>query len=140
MKLPTDIDLDAINKQRFTYMDALEMLEDMRRLRRKSGWVCHVKLTEKEFVFTLFSRSSDEDDSQDREALFVVPIRTVHRTLWSSLYPNEPTVPQLRRWFLSEGGGLYRIAATVNEIPQDPEPVPEGASAWNLLLGEDDLD
>ncbi len=138
MRLPADIDLDVVNGQRFTYKDAVDLLEDMRRLRRKSGWVCRAVSVSTEFVFELFWDHPEDDGFPDRGATFVILVRTVHRTFWPSLYPNDPSIDQTRRWFF-ERGGLHKIAAKVNETPQDTE-LPEEASALNRLLGDDDLD
>jgi len=140
VKLPPDIDLTFVNNRTCTYTDTLEMLEDMRRHRRKSGWTCYPVGVVEAKIFKFSLELSHEDPDKDLFSYFTIPVKTVHRSLWPSLYPKEPNVEQLRRWFFTERGGLHKIAALINEVVKEPEPVPEEASAWNRLMGDDDLD
>lgn len=136
MRLPADIDLSYVNNRTFAYTDALEMVEDMQRLRRASGWTCTAHNPDEHFRFQLVLWHEEAD--KELFTVFTIPVKTVHRTLWPSLYPNDPSVDQLRRWFFKERGGLNKIAALINETEKAPEQLPEEASVWSRLLKDDD--
>jgi len=135
-KLPQEIVVDEVNNNTYVYTDAMELVEDMRRLRRKTGWTASFShLSGQSFHFELVEQRA-EDVDKEKFAHFRIPVRAVYQTLWPSLYGNDPDVSRLRQWFFARTGP-DKVAAYVNEIPQET-PL-EGSSAMSRLLGDDEL-
>lgn len=134
MKLPQQIDLKEITDRTFKYLDALEMIQDMRRLRRKTGWSAYGNASKDTFLFYVVG--SVEEPEPEPFACFEIQMKVVHREFWPSRYPSEPDVDKLRRWFF-QNGGIDRIASYVNEVTQvDDTP---GPSVLDRLLEDEDL-
>lgn len=137
-KLPQTIVPSEVNNSTYRYQDAMEMFEDMRRLRRATGWTATwVKTASKAFVFHL---TDYETENRELEyfAQFEVSIASVQRDFWPGKYGGDPRVLTFRKAFFSLQGGPSVIAQAVNETPVDSQ-LPETASVWNRLLGDDDL-
>ena len=133
-KLPKEFDLAGVCGQKFGYQDAVEMIEDMKRFRRFTGWTVWGgpgANTASTFYFHFL-----DPETEVSSVIFMILVRVVHRTLWSSFYPGDPTIDELRqRFFERDGEGLVKIAKTVNEIPKDD---PEQVSVWTHILQDDD--
>jgi hypothetical protein len=136
-KLPAEIDLTYVNNRTFVYTDGLEMLNDIKRLRRKSGWTVIWRPQPEKYVFHVIGMN-DEDPEHEPFAHFEIRAKVLYANFWSSIHPKEPMMDQLRRWFFSNGGP-DKVASYLNETAKDPDPLPEEASVWSRLLSDDDF-
>jgi hypothetical protein len=127
-KLPKEIIIEEIHKVDYSYGDFVEMLEDIKRLRRKTGWL----------VLSITSSSSDNlvylVAGDEGSASFGIPVKVLSRTLWTSRYPNNPEVGGLRRTIFGRGG-VDKIAAMLNETPREADL--EGPTPLDRILNED---
>jgi hypothetical protein len=115
----------------------MEMMNDMRRLRRATGWsATWIRTDEDLFIFHMIEFNEESPDLEFF-AQFEVKIKDVYRDFWPGKYPGDPSVPKLRKAFFTKGGPSI-IAQAVNEESKEPE-LPETASAWSRLLNDDDL-
>ncbi len=114
----------------------MEMIDDMRRLRRATGWTASWENTTDAFIFHLTDFDT-EDPDLEFFAQFEVKVANVYKDFWPGKYPGDPTVPKLRKAFFTKSGPSL-VAQTVNEIAKDPQ-LPETASAWSRLLSDDEL-
>lgn len=137
-KLPKEIDPALVNNGTFAYTDPVEMIEDMKRLRRRTGWVAFPMSGQPFTVFHLIEVGDLEQVEKERFAHFEIELKVAHQRLWPSLYPGNPAVHQLRRWWMEDRNGLTKIATMVNEIPKEEDPLPEEASVWHRLLHDED--
>lgn len=136
MKLPQTIVPAEVNNSTYRYRDAMEMMNDMRRLRRTTGWTASwVRTDEKLFVFHMIDFDTENPDLEFF-AQFEVKIQDVHREFWPGKYPGDPTVDKLRKAFFTKGGPSL-VAQAVNETAPEPQ-LPETLSAWSRLLSDDD--
>lgn len=127
-KLPKEIVLEGLRDVTYTYLDFVEMLADMKRFRRWSGWhLSFVSPKESKGKTLLFLFSEDS-----YAATFSISVATVARTLWPSRYPNDPSVGDLRRTLFSRSG-VDKIVASVNAVSKEEV---FGPSILDLLLGE----
>lgn len=124
-KLPKDVVLEELLEADYTYTDFVEMLADMRRLRRLSGWHVTPLTSPKDFAFN-FAEA-------EHSVSFRIPFKTLAQSLWPSRYPDNPEVPKLRQLILGRRGE-DRIAALVNTLPKSPPS--EGPSLLDWVLGE----
>ncbi len=137
MKLPQKIVPAEVNNSTYRYRDAMEMMNDMCRLRRATGWSATWLRTDEElFIFHMIN-FDDENPDLEFFAQFEVKVKDVYKDFWPGKYPDDPTIPRLRKAFFTKGGPSI-IAQTVNEVSQEPQ-LPETASAWSRLLSDDDL-
>lgn len=138
-KLPQEIVPSEVNNSTYVYVDAMGFLNDMKRLRRKTGWqISWLRTTETHFIFHV-TELGNPDSDQEFFAQFEIKIVHVYRDFWPSLHPDDPFVPQLRNWFMTRGGP-YKIAAWLNETTTKEVDQPsEKASAWFRLLDDDEL-
>lgn len=137
-KLPEEIKTESeVNNNTYTYIDPVELLEGMKGLRRKFGWICNWIRTDKSFIFHM--SAPDSSDLEDEAfAQFEIKVEAVYQKLWPSLYPNDPDIPKLRAWFFAKRGP-NKVANWLNETLKDAPALPEEASAWSRLLSDDDL-
>lgn len=132
-KLPIEIDPAAVNNATYKYTDAKELLKDIQRLRRKTGWVVSWLPDKKNFIFYVIGYDPDNADN-DKFVHFQINPKAVQQNFWPSLHPEDPKVPELRRWFF-EKGGPEKIAAYLNETPKEESS--EGRSVWDRLRDDD---
>jgi hypothetical protein len=136
VKLPQTIVPAEVNNSTYRYRDAVEMMDDMRRLRRTTGWTASwVRTDEKLFIFHLVDFNSENPDLEFF-AQFEIKIKDVYRDFWPGKYPGDPTVGKFRTAFFTKGGPSI-IAQAINEVSLE-EQLPEAASAWSRLLRDDD--
>lgn len=134
MKLPQEFDPKAISDLTYKYLDALEMVQDMRRLRRRTGWSAYGNVNKDSYLFYVVG--SDADPEPEPFVCFEILTKVVHRDFWPSRYPGEPDVEKLRRWFLTKGG-VDRVAGYVNEVSRIEDT--SGPSVLDRLLDDEDL-
>jgi hypothetical protein len=144
-KLPEDFTPESIHGKTFRYTDAVEVMADMRRVRRQLGWsFTWVGSDEdrKRFRFEAFTVNLDDIDvpEQERNCAFEVLAQAIYQNLWPSLHTDNPEVPQLRRLFVDTKGGGHGIASLVNETVPKAPPVVEATSqsALDMLLDDDE--
>lgn len=125
-----------VNNGTYRYRDAMEMIDDMRRLRRVTGWTATWVRTDEAFIFHLTDFDT-EDPDLEFFAQFEVKVVSVYKDFWPGKYPGDPSVHRLRKAFFTKGGPSL-VAQTVNEVPKEAQ-LPEAASAWSRLLSDDEL-
>jgi len=139
-KLPTEItSLSEVNNNTYTYLDPMEMLEDMKRLRRKFGWTASwmgSTNSGRNYAFHMVGPSAESPDDEFF-AQFEIRVDAVYQKLWPSLYPNDPNITKLRSWFFTKRGP-HKVANWLNETTlKEPPALPDAASAWSRLLSDD---
>jgi hypothetical protein len=132
-KLPSELKAEEINDKTFRYLDAVELMADLRRFRRHLGWTLHWTGVDPEAKRFRFSFYGEEDGTCSFEILHAA----IYQNLWPSLHPQNPEVPRLRRLFIDTKNGCHEIAAWVNETQPLP-PEETGPTALDQLLLDDD--
>lgn len=104
---------ERFHGKRYRYADALELLEDVKRLRRATGWTIEHRVEKSKFSF--LATDGTHLVSLEIDAYWI------SKDLWSVHHGGDPKVDELRHKFLDNPNrGMAELAQEMNQIPKDP--------------------
>ena len=120
--LPTEIVLNDVLGKEYEYDSLFDMLDDIQRLRRKTGWTVFSTDIDQYCVFTVTKKISEN-------VAFKIRLSKLKRVDWRRSYLG---VDKIKNAFTRRTDRQLLVKA-LNDLPQDPEDTGPAKTLWERL-------